>query len=110
MTPPAGRKPPRAVAMIDADRCTGCRACVEVCPVDCIAVVATHSSQPGWQAICQIDAQRCTGCQWCIRLPRKRGGNPAYTLRVCPWDAIAMVATAEAACASRPGGSCRSAD
>lgn len=33
----AGKKQrPRRIAIIEPDYCTGCRACVEVCPVDCI--------------------------------------------------------------------------
>ena len=29
------KKLPKEVAVINADNCTGCEACLEVCPVDC---------------------------------------------------------------------------
>src|SRR5262245_53006541 len=32
----ARKKLPKALAVVNADNCTGCEACVEVCPVDCI--------------------------------------------------------------------------
>ena len=30
------KKVPKFVAVINADNCTGCESCLEVCPVDCI--------------------------------------------------------------------------
>ena len=33
---------PRELAVIDGDRCTGCEACIEVCPVDCIIPDPNH--------------------------------------------------------------------
>ena len=30
------KKIPKELAIIQADNCTGCEACLEVCPVDCI--------------------------------------------------------------------------
>ena len=32
----ARKKLPKELAVIRADNCTGCDACIEVCPVDCI--------------------------------------------------------------------------
>src|SRR5436305_6063311 len=32
----ARKKLPKALAVVNADNCTGCEACIEVCPVDCI--------------------------------------------------------------------------
>ena len=79
---PAAAKPrkklPKELAVIFADNCTGCEACIEVCPVDCIYKVPGED-QPGLQSFCDIDLDRCIGCSLCERW--------------CPWDAIDMVAT-----------------
>ena len=80
---------PAAVAVIYADRCTGCAACIEICPVDCIEKVSQYADVPGLQSFCEIDWDRCIGCQLCLRLPRAEGDR--YRLTVCPWEAIEMV-------------------
>jgi electron transport complex protein RnfB len=72
------KKLPKELAVIYADNCTGCEACIEVCPVDCIYKVPGED-QPGLQTFCDIDLERCIGCALCERW--------------CPWDAIDMVAT-----------------
>jgi Na+-translocating ferredoxin:NAD+ oxidoreductase subunit B len=76
------KKLPAEMAVIRADNCTGCEACIEVCPVDCIYKVPGED-QPGLQSFCDIDLERCIGCKLCERW--------------CPWDAIDMVATPELA-------------
>lgn len=85
---------PKQLAVIDADRCTGCEACVQICPVDCIAVCRIDHGVKGTESWCEVDLARCIGCQLCIRLPRKRKDEPYKTL-ICPWEAIEMVPTAE---------------
>src|SRR5246127_5489078 len=74
----ARKKLPKELAVIRADNCTGCEACIEVCPVDCIYKVPGED-QPGLQTFCDIDLERCIG--WSL------------FGRWCPWDAIDMVLT-----------------
>ena len=76
------KKLPKELAVIRADNCTGCEACIEVCPVDCIYKVPGED-QPFLQTFCDIDLERCIGCSLCERW--------------CPWDAIDMVASPEIA-------------
>ncbi len=78
------KKLPRQLAVVRADNCTGCEACIEVCPVDCIYKVEGEEL-PGLQTFVDIDLERCIGCELCERW--------------CPWDAIDMVDTPDIAAA-----------
>ncbi|MCG8403858.1 MAG: 4Fe-4S dicluster domain-containing protein [Phycisphaerales bacterium] len=74
-----GKKLPKQLAILDEDLCTGCDACVTVCPVDCIDKIK-DPHHPGYaMGICTIDLQVCIGCRLCAQ--------------VCPWDVITMVPT-----------------
>ncbi len=72
------KKLPKELAVVNADNCTGCEACIEVCPVDCIYKVPGEDL-PSLQYFVDIDLERCIGCKLCERW--------------CPWDAIDMVPT-----------------
>jgi len=89
------KKVPKELAVINADNCTGCEACLEVCPVDCIEKIEQYPQYGSLQSWCQIDLERCVGCEVCVHIPQKKS-NP-YELTVCPWDAIEMVKTEEVA-------------
>jgi len=73
------KKLPKLLAILDEDICTGCDACVTVCPVDCIDKIS-DPKHPGYaMGICTIDLPVCIGCKLCAQ--------------VCPWDVITMVPT-----------------
>ena len=80
---------PKSIAVINVDQCTGCEACREVCPVDCIHLVKTCTGVKGIHVWCEVDLERCIGCKLCVRLLRRKSN--AYELKICPWDAIEMV-------------------
>src|SRR5260370_42552959 len=74
----ARKKLPKELAVIRADSCTGCEACIEVCPVDCIYKVQGEEL-PTLQTFCDIDLERCIGC--------------VLGERWCPWEPIDLVPT-----------------
>ncbi|RMG00477.1 MAG: electron transporter RnfB, partial [Planctomycetota bacterium] len=53
------KKVPRWTAIIDRDACTGCEACVAVCPVDCIVKCYPPGDRSGLMSWCEIDTDRC---------------------------------------------------
>jgi NAD-dependent dihydropyrimidine dehydrogenase PreA subunit len=47
----------RQIVWVDVARCTGCGACVEICPVGAMGLVDGKAS---------MDEEMCTGCQACV--------------------------------------------
>jgi ferredoxin len=46
----------QAVAQVDAGRCTGCGACVNVCPMGAVSLCG----------VARVDSTRCAGCGLCV--------------------------------------------
>jgi len=73
---PERKKEPKQVAVINQNGCTGCEACIQFCPVDCIEIVPGPDFRDFGKLV-EVDQSRCIGCQLCARN--------------CPWDTIPMI-------------------
>ena len=64
--------PPRSRGLIynDIDRCTGCRACEQVCPTECIQVEVENRPDSGkaWVSVFDVDFSQCVFCGLCVEV------------------------------------------
>ena len=72
---PPARKP-KPWALIYKDYCTGCEACIQMCPIkDCI-VRNPEGEGPAGSWV-YVVPEKCIGCTLCVQ--------------ICPWDCIEMI-------------------
>ena len=57
----AKKKLPKTLALLDEDMCTGCEACLVVCPVDCISTIPGHRHEQSFQ-VCTIACDDTIPC------------------------------------------------
>jgi formate hydrogenlyase subunit 6/NADH:ubiquinone oxidoreductase subunit I len=79
--PPARKKKPKELAVVNQSGCTGCEVCLEFCPVDCIYVISGPEFSPHKKLV-EIDLDVCIGCKLCVKY--------------CPWETIEMIPTEDA--------------
>ena len=60
---------------IDIERCTGCGACLEVCPVSAISLVGDRA---------HIDEEICTACGACVEVCREDAIQPVIRGEIVP--------------------------
>lgn len=51
-----------------ADRCKGCKLCIQVCPKQIIEIDRSIINQKGFYAVCVTDKEKCTGCAFCATI------------------------------------------
>src|SRR5206468_570619 len=93
----ARKKLPKELAVVRADNCTGCEACIEVCPVDCIYKVPGEEL-PSLQSFVDIDPERRFGVRgfipafvWALVVPGRTGpqsGDKSPHSKAPPEDAL----------------------
>jgi ferredoxin len=52
---------------VDADACTGCGKCVDVCPVQAMALVSANNPARPRRREARLDEKPCLGCGVCVR-------------------------------------------
>ena len=57
------KKLPKELAVINADNCTGCEACLEVCPVDCIVKIQQYDQF----TTCKAGARSTWSAAWAAK-------------------------------------------
>ncbi|MEN6473556.1 MAG: 4Fe-4S dicluster domain-containing protein [Syntrophaceae bacterium] len=65
---------------LQAETCTGCGKCAEICPVQAVGVVEAHDPRHPRRKVAHIDTAVCLGCGVCVRV------CPQNCLRLTPRD------------------------
>jgi len=55
------------VAALDAEKCTGCGKCAQVCPVEALSVVSAHDGRNTRRQVAKFQEDICLGCGVCVR-------------------------------------------
>src|SRR5689334_3043030 len=71
---PAPARKLKPQALIYKDYCTGCEACIQMCPINDCIIRTGDSPNVNW---CYVVPQKCIGCTLCVK--------------ICPWDCIEMI-------------------
>jgi len=66
--------------VLQAETCTGCGKCTEVCPVQAVGLVEAHAPRHPLRKRAHIDTAVCLGCGVCVRV------CPQRSLRLTPRD------------------------
>ena len=82
LAPPAadGKGQRSRMLAVITEACTGCAACVDFCPVDCIDGVPDPHVAGGTHPAVQVHEEECIGCEVCAKVCEE-----------LTWNAITMV-------------------
>ncbi len=59
------------IPVLDPDACSGCGKCVNICPVEAMALVSANDPLQTKRKISRLDEMRCLGCGLCVRACEK---------------------------------------
>ncbi len=64
--------PPRTKGLIynEIDKCTGCKECEKICPVNCIKIETDSDFDPAklWVSVFDVDHSKCIFCGLCVEV------------------------------------------
>lgn len=53
--------------VIDAEKCTGCGKCAELCPVESMSMVSANDPEKPRKKLARLDEKTCLGCAVCLQ-------------------------------------------